>query len=235
MFFQKPPVNFAALGTDMHAHLLPGIDDGPKTMAESLQLIRNLANLGYTKLIATPHVYKAYYPNTTATILETLNAVRQAMQEDDLHIPLEAAAEYFLDEHFETLLETGDLLPLPGRFLLFEMSFFAPYPGVDDVVYKLRLNDYKPVLAHPERYNYYLGRGFDALETLWQHGCRLQLNLLSLDGAYGPVVKKQAFKLLDAGMVDFLGTDAHHMKHVEALRKMRVKGLEKVEFLNKSL
>ena len=235
VFFSKPPpINFAAIGTDMHAHLLPGIDDGPQTMQESLALIRNLQNLGYTKLIATPHIYTDYYPNTTEIILAKLKEVQEAMASDGPE--LEASAEYFLDESFEQLLEQDDLLPLPDRYLLFEMSFFAPYPGVNEVIYKLRMKEYKPVLAHPERYNYYHGsRGFDALETLWQKGCRLQVNLLSLEGAYGGSVKKQALKLLEAGMVDFLGTDAHNMKHVEALRKMRGDILENYAFLNLSL
>lgn len=237
MFFTKTPIsNFAPLVTDMHAHLLPGIDDGAKDMEEALKLIKGLKDLGFSKLIATPHIYPDYYPNTSKIIREKLEEVKLALSDAGIDMPLEAAAEYFLDDQFQALLDADDLLTLPGRYLLFEMSFFAPYPLVAEVVYNLRMKDYKPVLAHPERYNYYhSSKGFEALEVLWHAGVRMQVNLLSLEGAYGGSVKKQAVRLLEAEMVSFLGTDLHNMKHLEALKGMKDDVLKKYTFLNEGL
>lgn len=220
----------------MHAHLLPGIDDGAKNMEDAIHLIKGLKDLGFQKLITTPHIYPDYYPNTSKIILEKLSEVRQALSDSGIDIPLEAAAEYYLDDQFQALLDADDLLTLPGRYLLFEMSFFAPYPFVAEVVFNLRMKDYKPVLAHPERYNYFhSSKGFEALEILWHSGVRMQVNLLSLEGAYGGAVKKQAVRLLEAEMVSFLGTDLHTVKHLEGLKGMRGDVLKKYTFLNEGL
>jgi tyrosine-protein phosphatase YwqE len=229
-FSKKNAFSGAALVTDVHAHWLPGIDDGAPTLEAAVQLVRDLFGLGFERLVATPHVHPAYYPNTPAIVAARLAEVRQALGPDGDR--LLAAAEYYLDDY---LLDATDLLTLPGGYLLFEQSFFGAYPRLADALYAWRLRGLKPVLAHPERYPYYHStKGFDALETLWAQGLHLQVNLLALDGHYGAAVRKQAWRLLDAGMVGFLGTDAHHAKHSAALRGLRLKPLEHT-FLNASL
>lgn len=201
----------------MHAHLLPGIDDGAQTMEDTLRLVQDLKALGYHHLIATPHIFKEHYPNTSTIVRQKLAEVRAALAAANVDITLEAAAEYYLDEHFEDLLEQGDLLTFGNKHLLVEMSFYAPYPRLHEVVFALRTKGYRPILAHPERYGYYAAQ-FDQFEQIKNYGCELQVNLLSLSGYYGKSTKTLAHKLLDAGLVDYIGTDMHHAQHATAAK-----------------
>ena len=139
------------LGTDLHVHVLPGIDDGSPDLETSLQLLHTMKELGYHRLIATPHIYQEFYPNTSAVILEKLDLVQQSAIREGIEIELLAAAEYFLDEYFEQRLLDDDLLSLPGGYVLVEMSFFAPYPSLRQILFDLQLKGFKPILAHPER------------------------------------------------------------------------------------
>ena len=210
---------FQGLQTDMHSHLLPGIDDGAPNLEESLHLIERLYNMGYRRLITTPHIYKEQYPNSAEIILTQLAIVREAIAGKFPGLTLDAAAEYFIDEHFNDLFEAGELLTLPGNYVLIEMSYFAPYPALHEVLFKLNIAGYKPILAHPERYNYYL-KDWDAIEKLRYSGCYFQVNLLSFTGYYGKPARQIAQKLLEEDLVDFLGTDLHHRQHADLLEKL---------------
>ena len=200
----------------MHAHWLPGIDDGAETMEQSLAMIRRLGELGYRKLIATPHVMADLYPNTSATIRGKLEEVRAAAREAGIDTELDAAAEYLLDEGFAAKIKSGELLTLPGRRVLVELSFIAPPPNLDQTLFQLQTAGYRPILAHPERYLYYHTR-FAAYEELHSRGIVLQVNLLSLTGYYGSSIQKIAQRLIKKNLVDFIGTDAHHDRHLDAL------------------
>lgn len=232
-------VDFSFIGVDMHSHLIPGIDDGAQTVEESISLIKEMVNLGYTKIITTPHVYQEYYPNSTKTIQEGFAILQEAIQSSDISIPVEVAAEYYIDDHFKTLLDEKDLLTLGNNFLLVEMSFFGAPPDLHQILFDIQTKGYKPILAHPERYAYY-GQKLDAFKTLKERGCKLQLNLTSLIGAYGPVIRKIALILLKSGLIDFLGTDLHNVSHLDALKELLaekkiVKNLEKLSIQNLAL
>jgi tyrosine-protein phosphatase YwqE len=213
----KPLGSYGFLEVDMHSHLLPGIDDGAKDMEDSLSLIRALVGMGYKKLITTPHVMADLYPNTPEVIRERLSAVRAAVQDAGIAVELDAAAEYMMDEGFEAILESGELLALPGKRVLVEMGFIAAPPKLDQYLFRLQTKGYRPVLAHPERYLFFR-EDFGRYRELKERGCALQLNLLSLTGYYGKPVRENAVALLKAGLIDFLGTDLHHERHVERLR-----------------
>lgn len=211
------PSNFSVLGMDMHSHLIPGIDDGAKTVEESLELIQGLIQLGYSGAITTPHVMGDYYPNTGAIIQDGLEELRRAIRQAGLTFRLEASAEYNLDTYTAELFAKGDILPMPGKRLLVELSFFGAPPDLENRIFQLRLQGYFPILAHPERYNYYLGN-LGALERICHLGCDLQVNILSLTGHYGPQVAKWAKTLLEKNMVSYLGTDMHHVGHLQELQ-----------------
>ena len=218
IFQTTVPFDFSTVKVDLHSHLLPGIDDGAKDIADSLQLIRGVQALGYQKLITTPHVYQEFYSNTHADIRNGLSKVRVALAEAGLDIEIEAAAEYFIDEHFEALLEVDELLTFGDNHVLVETSFFAEPPGLEDIFFRLRTKGYRPILAHPERYGY-LARDPERCQRFREMGVQLQLNALSLIGHYGPDVKKLARQLLHNRQYDFLGTDLHHRAHLEKLQK----------------
>lgn len=235
-----PDLSF--IGADMHSHLLPGIDDGLHELEQTVQFIKDLKSLGYSKLICTPHILSDLYPNNRDTILPKLLMVRQALQEAGVEISLEAAAEYMIDHEFAELIATSkkeELLTIANDYILVEMSYLSPSPNFEKVIFDLRMMGLQPIVAHPERYNYYHNQ-FEQYERFKELGCKLQVNLLSLSGIYGSNVKKVAEKLFKNQMVDFLGTDMHHEDHLAALKKLATKKdfyemVASAELLNKSL
>ncbi|MDH5604073.1 MAG: capsular biosynthesis protein, partial [Cyclobacteriaceae bacterium] len=122
LFKQKK--SLAPILTDMHSHILPALDDGAKSMEESIDLIKGFIDLGYKKLIATPHVMQDYYPNTAQSIREKRDSVKAELEKKSLAITIEASAEYYLDEYLLEAIHNGDELLLIGqKYILFEMSF----------------------------------------------------------------------------------------------------------------
>lgn len=211
--------SFSALGVDMHSHILPGIDDGSDSLERSLELVQAMKDMGYRKLIMTPHVMNDFYRNTPGIIREKLQLLRKAVAEAGIEMELDCAAEYYLDEGFLQMLEDGDeLLTFGDNYLLFETSFLNEPLNLRETIFKMRARGFKPVLAHPERYTYFYGK-FESLAELWQQGVLFQPNLNSLAGYYSPGAREMAEKLVDNGMVDFLGSDAHSLKHTNFLQQ----------------
>lgn len=245
-FFKKsgkpvePDLSF--IGVDMHSHLLPGIDDGLQELQSSVSFIKDLQNLGYKKVVCTPHILSDLYPNSPQTILPKLALVKDALKEANVDMQVEAAAEYMIDHMFSELLAKSkkeDLLTIKGDYILVEMSYLSPSPNFDQIIFDLRMLGLQPILAHPERYSYYHHQ-FDQYERFKDLGCKLQVNLLSLSGVYGPHVKKTAEKLFKNQMVDFLGTDMHHDRHLAMLKNLATKKdfyelVGNAELLNKTL
>jgi len=206
----------------MHSHLIPGIDDGAKDIEDSLRLIRGLADLGYRKLITTPHVLADYYPNTPETIGEGLKVVKAELKKQGMEMEIRAAAEYLMDDYFTSLLEKEEpLLTLKGNMVLVELSFAVPAINLKEILFQVNLRGYQPVLAHPERYLYF-GAAKEWYDQLKDSGCLFQLNLLSLRGYYGKGSQELAQYLIKKKYIDLLGTDMHHEKHLENLRSSRI-------------
>jgi protein-tyrosine phosphatase len=210
--------DLSRLVTDVHSHLLPGLDDGSKSPDHSIGMIRKFEELGYKKLITTPHVMHGVYDNNAPKILQKLEEVRQAISAAGLKITLEASAEYFLDEHFLELIRRGDLLPFSGNHILFECAFNHEPKFLDEAVFMLRSQGYRPVLAHFERYNYFHG-SLDAARRVRDAGCYIQLNLNSLTGHYGPEIQKQGLRMIRERIVDIASSDCHRIEHLQLLEK----------------
>lgn len=215
-----PDADYSFLGTDMHSHLIPGIDDGAQTIEDSLELIRKFQELGYTGLITTPHIKIDHYPNDTIIIQNGVQALQRTLHEAGINMPIRAAAEYFVDDHFMQLLEAGDLMPIQGKEVLIEFSFFMEPIRLPDILFRIQTKGFRPIIAHPERYEYY-HMNMNAYEDFKTRGCLLQLNTLSLTGYYGKGVKDAALFLLEKGWYDYCGTDTHHIKHIEGLEKLK--------------
>jgi len=201
---------------DVHSHLLPGIDDGSKAMFHSIKYVEAMHKLGYKKLIITPHIMSHRYKNNTKIIREKLEMLKDAVADHKIEIHLEAASEYYLDDYFLTLLEKKDILTLQGKYLLFEMSYTRAPADLEGIVFSMILAGYTPVLAHPERY-IHMHDDFSKYEALKEQGVLFQLNLNSLAGYYSKKVQNIAKKLVNNGMVDFLGSDIHKMEQIETL------------------
>ena len=236
IFFKKKqiPLNhfFPEGFVDIHSHLLPGIDDGAKDIDQSLALILEMRSNGIKNFIITPHVLGDVYPNSSTTIKTKLKEVKQALESKGINdVSLKAAAEYMLDEQFTELLEKDDILTLKDNFVLVEMSYFnAPF-NIYDLLFEIQLKGYKPILAHPERYNFY-HHDINHYHKLKKAGCLFQLNLLSLTEHYGKGVQKTSEKLLKENLYDFVGTDVHHQNHLAMLKKIGTKkNLKDIEHL----
>jgi len=219
-FFKKQTVtpDLSFLGVDMHSHLLPGIDDGLKTVEQTVAFVKELHALGYKKLICTPHILNGVHNNTVATINAALDIARKALADAQVPVVLEAAAEYMIDDEFENKInEKEELLTFGKNNILVEMSYLAESNNLLEVIFRLQMAGYHPILAHPERYNFYHGN-FDKYEELKDRQVLFQLNILSLSGYYGKEIKKVSEKLLAKGMYDFIGTDMHHETHLAATK-----------------
>lgn len=205
--------------TDIHSHICPGIDDGSPSPQLSVQLVKGMDELGFTHMIATPHVTDETFPNTPETISTSFRLLRTACNEASLKMKLWCSAEYRIDELLFSMLENQTISPLPENYLLVENSWFQEPFALDTFMFKLRSDKgYKPILAHPERYNYYQ-RHRERLEELHDLGVALQINLLSLAGYYGKHIKNTAEWMLSHNMVSFVGTDLHRISHLDALRQ----------------
>ncbi len=212
------PIDYSALGVDMHSHLLPGIDDGSPDAATSVSYIKKMMELGYRKFITTPHAYPDLYPNNPATIRTALAVLQQQLKEEAVDVEVHAAAEYFIDDSFIDRIKNNEpFLTLHQNFVLVEISFMQPPPDFNEVLFELIVKGYQPVLAHPERYNFYHSKK-EIYHRFKDQGCLLQVNLLSLIGYYGKSVQDAAHFLVQEKLVDLIGTDLHHQRHLEAMQ-----------------
>jgi len=209
--------DYSLLAADMHSHLLPGIDDGSPTMKMSLQLISGMVALGYTKLITTPHIMWDMYKNRKETILQKLEELRLAVKAEGLAVEINAAAEYFLDDHVAGLVKNNEpLLTISGNMVLVEFSMVHPSMSLKDILFEMQMQGYQPVIAHPERY-FYLEHSKEFYEELKDIGCLFQLNILSLSNYYGKSAQELAQYLIRKEYYELVGSDLHHIRHLEAL------------------
>lgn len=214
-----PPVDISLIKADMHAHLLPGIDDGSKSLEDSLAMIKALKGQGYQKLLATPHVMYDFYKNPTDQILSKLDETRNFMKLHGEEIEIEASAEYYFDEELTERLKNKDILSFgKENYLLFEFSYFNEHQGVHEVLSEMFSKGYTPILAHPERYPYFVAQ-LEKYNELKEMGVKFQLNLMSLVGHYGDSAVHGSNYLIDNGFVDFIGTDTHRMSHIPEIEK----------------
>ncbi|UZH55493.1 histidinol phosphatase [Salinimicrobium tongyeongense] len=203
---------------DIHNHVLPGIDDGASDVDTSISLLYDYQKLGIRKIIATPHVMNDYYANTPKSIRRAYDLLMTKLNTlDDLNIEIKTAAEYMMDQDFMALIEKKELLCLKEDMVLVEMSYFQPPINLNEILFQLQTQQYKPILAHPERYAFLHSNSLRNYKELKDRGCLFQLNALSLVGHYGKNMKDIAYRLLEEKMIDFIGTDTHQARHLEKL------------------
>lgn len=216
---ELPSYDLSDIGVDIHSHLIPGIDDGSKSLDDSIAMLTKMYHLGFKKVITTPHIMSDYYRNTPEIILSGLNDVRAELQRLNIDIEIEAAAEYYYDETLlEKLRSEEGVMTFGDNYLLFEFAFHDAPPQVETLFFEMLSKGYKPVLAHLERYAHMFNK-LDTIKVWKEKGINIQLNLNSLSGHYGPEVKAQAELLIDEKCVDFVGTDCHRIEHLMLLEK----------------
>ena len=211
---------------DIHSHILPGIDDGAKNINESLELISELKELGFNKIIGTPHIYEGVHNNTNEDIESSFN---ELIKNDLKKIKVSYGAEYMLDMSIVKKASSNSLLCLKDSLVLVEMSYLSPPKLLFEILFELAHNGYTPVLAHPERYRFYHG-SFKNYEKLKRYGCQFQLNLFSITDYYGKDVKLVSDKLLSSGFIDYVGSDIHKIKQIENFKsKVTISSINDIE------
>ncbi|PWL39137.1 histidinol phosphatase [Flagellimonas aquimarina] len=207
---------------DMHNHILPGIDDGAKTVDESIKLIKEFSELGVKNFVCTPHIMNHYYPNTPDTIKDSFNILWKELIANNMdNVRIDYAAEHMVDDNFDNLLDNKNVMPLKEHYLLVEMSYLQPSFGFNGAIQNIVGQQYFPILAHPERYLYYHQK-YDVYKNLKSMGILFQLNFLSLSGYYGSEIQKTAKKLLDDGLIEFAASDVHNMKQLNAIKEIKI-------------
>lgn len=202
--------------TDWHSHILPGVDDGIKTLEDSLAVLRAYEELGFKRVWLTPHIMEDY-PNTPEELKSKFDELRKAWTGN---VELRLAAENMLDGLFDERLEAGDLLPIgdEGQHLLVETSYYTPPIDFDGKLERIKSKGYYPVLAHPERYRYMEENDYKRLK---ENDIIFQMNFASLVGGYGETAQKKAEWLLKNNMVDLVGSDVHRLNATAQMTELK--------------
>jgi len=209
--------NVSALQVDIHSHLLPGLDDGVQSYEESEDVILHFQQMGYRKLITSPHVMSDTYNITTDRILSRLAKLQAFLVDREIDMEIQAAAEYYLDEQVLKMVDENDrVLTFGKNYLLFETNFLNEPFNLKEFIFLANTRGFKPVLAHPERY-LYLQNNLEKAEDLLQRGVLFQINISSITGFYSKIVQTTAQKLIDRGWVHLLGSDCHHLQHARLI------------------
>lgn len=222
-FFKRKPSGLETpavlpFETDIHSHVLAGIDDGSPDIETSLQLLRGIQELGIRKTVATPHIIADMYRNTPEIINAALANLREAAKAAGINIEINAAAEYMLDDYFlKLLMDDSPLLCIHKNIILTEQSYAAASGNLNEIAFEIMKKGYRPIMAHPERYGFYHD-DYSVYGHLKDMGFLLQVNILSLTGHYGKEVAKAARYIFDHDLADLVGTDMHHTRHLATMQ-----------------
>lgn len=222
--------DFSFLGVDMHSHLVPAIDDGSQSLEDSIHFIENLSQLGFKKIITTPHIHGEMYDNDTNKVRRYFQPLKDYLAQHQPDMSIDVSAEYFLDTYFLSDVLPKGLMTFGKNQVLVEASMAGWNRQFNDIMFAVQANGYNPILAHPERYLY--ETDMKVFETLKSKGVSLQLNLLSILGYYGKSIKINAEKILQLGLYDYCGTDLHHERHLAQLKSMPEEHQDIMQLLN---
>lgn len=224
--------------TDVHSHILPGVDDGSPDMEHSVRILSELHRLGVRRSTLTPHVSRSMFPNQASDLRKRFESFRQQLPEELSDMQFHLASEYMIDEFFD---EIDDRMGYPDGHILIEMSYYERSRTIKETVFNLLMDGKKPILAHPERYVFYQKafdrkKGVEELQTLHDMGCQMQLNVLSLTGAYGEQSMNIVKWLLDSDMYSFIGTDVHSRGQIDHFNGFKVDSgqMDKIRSLAKA-
>ena len=195
--------------TDVHCHILPGVDHGSQSIEQSLDMLRAEMEMGISRVILTSHVTAMTFENTRESLMDAFMTLKDAVTDEGLDIDLYLSAEYRMDEYFDKEYAADHLIPMPGNHVLLENSFQQELMNLDELLFDLQVKGYRTILAHPERYTYYSRRR--------KRYEQLQINILSFTGYFGEEARDSALWFVRNGMIDYLGSDMHNVKHAHII------------------
>ena len=197
---------------DIHAHILPSIDDGPETIEESIELCKIAANDGIKKIVATPHSKDGVYEAKSDKILETVDVLNLKLKENQIDIEILPGSETHIHEGLVESVESGMVLTInnSGKFILFELPFVFMPPGTEKFVFNLKADGIVPIIAHAERISAFQ-KNPELVGQLVKVGALVQVNALALTGRAGPIEKECVELLLKNRWVHFIASDVHSL------------------------
>ena len=241
---RRRKINKFGFMIDIHAHILPGIDDGARTLEDSVALVRELAAaMGVTEVVATPHyVDETIYASPRTENMRLMRKLQQELDKAGVDVKIHLGNEIYINDKIAKLIKEGLATTMTGsRYLLVELPMSGEYPGGEDILVDLMHEGYKVILAHPERYAT-VQRDFKIVQDLYGMGVLMQCNLGSVVGKYGKHARKVVRKMAKEGLIFAFGSDIHHVQGeeywVEVQKKLRKcydeEGLERVLTRNAS-
>lgn len=209
---------------DTHSHILPGIDDGARTLADSVEIVKELVSQGVTDIIATPHyVDETVFVSPKAKNAKLLTTLKKKLKDEGVKVRIYLGNEVYISDRIEKLIKDGEISMLAGsKYILVELPLDEEFPNYEDFLRDLIERGYKVVLAHPERYR--IAQENEAiLRDLCKMGVLLQCNIGSITGKYGKGAKKLMKKLAKEKMVFMFGSDIHHSGKGDSILKAQKK------------
>lgn len=225
---------------DFHCHILPGIDDGPETIDESIDMASALRDVGFASIYCTPHYLRGCFEADPLSIRSAVAVLQSRLDEKNINIELFPGREYYLDEFFDNVLK--DPVPLGNtKYLMIEIPNSMSAEYVKETFFRIKCGGFVPMIAHPERCRLFIAdqkkkkstfrfpgakrrktdsteEGTELISYLQEIGCAFQGNLGSFGGLYGPDVKQAANELKENGIYTHFGTDSHSMRSITYLK-----------------
>lgn len=217
-FFRKKKNNKLFYSTDVHCHILPGVDHGATDIQNGLDLLKAEIDMGISHFILTPHVTKSTFENTSESILSAFETFKAAIQAEGLDVTIHPSAEYRLDELSLEQINGKKYIAMPNEHILLENAYQQERLDLDEILFDVQVKNLTPIMAHPERFKYY-AINKQRLVQLHNAGALFQVNLMSFTGYFGETAKQSAKWLLEHDLIDLLGSDIHNMQHVEIIQK----------------
>lgn len=199
--------------TDVHSHILFGIDDGSRTISESVELLKKLKSVGFNNVILTPHfILDSTYNSNYEANIKIYNELKERLINENIDINIYLGNEIFIDKNVSTLLEKNIITSLNGtKYVLVEFPMHNKLLNIEDILYEIRSKGYEVVIAHPERYDAFK-EDYSIVDTLREDGFLFQSNYSSILGYYGKESIKLLKYMLKRHYIDFLGTDIHRIE-----------------------
>ncbi len=213
---------------DMHCHILDNIDDGSKSLEQSIEMARKAEKLGYNKIFATPHYIADSHVTNRDDIVTRVEKLNEVLKEKEVNITIYCGNEvYFVSEILDILKRNMVCTLGNSRYILIEFPLSGNILNLENVVYSIISEGYIPIIAHPERYQF-VNEDISKLNSLIEDGALLQINVASILGYYGKYPKKTIKKLLKNNMVSFIGTDAHNERTIYETYPKALRKIEKI-------
>lgn len=202
---------------DLHSHIIPGIDDGARSVEDTYNMIIEAKEAGFTDIVATSHFFPNYFEPTTQELILWKNKLQELLNYKKIDIRLHSGMEVYICNGIEDFISNQQLLALgDSRYMLMEMPMNTPINFLDHIVYFLKSMNIRLIIAHPERYSY-VQNNFEIINDYLDNDILLQCNYASILGFYGKGAEQTMKKMLKQHKVHFLGSDCHRPNSVYAL------------------